>query len=253
MNWDRKRYKNGKVWVPVDDDGNMLVNNGLTKGRYKKEDPRDYSFKADRIRNLDGTLPAQIAAHLADGPPPQGAGGSPPPPQTPSPARSTTNDAQSPVNALGPASKDFIQIYTDGATSGNPGPSGLGVVLRWGDHSREIYQYIGDATNNIAELTAIKVALEAVKTNKLPIRIYTDSKYAIGVLSGQYKARTNRQLIMQIQGIMSRFPDLQLLKVKGHAGDPLNERADELARQAITEAKAESAAAEDTSEPQSDA
>lgn len=253
MDWDRKRYKNGKVWVAIDDDGNMLVSNGLVKGRYKKDDTRDYSFKADAIRNLDGSVPPQIPAHLSGGPPHPAHGGAPPigavkkpgggvavghHPQDPRPLIAehlTLPKDTLPVEDLGAASKDYIEIHTDGATSGNPGPSGLGVVLRWGPHYREIRQYIGQGTNNIAELTAIKVALEAIKKRAMPVRVYTDSQYSLGVLTGQYRAKANRALIVEIQHLMAHFPDLQLRKIKGHAGEPLNERADELARLAVSE------------------
>jgi ribonuclease HI len=109
--------------------------------------------------------------------------------------------------------------------------------MRWGPYHREIYQYLGQGTNNIAELTAIKVGLEAVKNRSLPVRVYTDSQYSIGVLSGNYKVKANRELILSIRELMKGFPALTLHKVRGHAGDPLNERADELARLAVTEAR----------------
>ena len=85
---------------------------------------------------------------------------------------------------------------------------------------------------------AIKVGLEAVKhPRRMPVKVFTDSQYALGVLTGQYKARSNRELINDIRALMTHFPDLQIIKVKGHAGDPLNERVDELARLAIEGAR----------------
>lgn len=246
MPWTRMRYRNGKVWVETDDQGQVLVAGGLVTGRYKKEDEsRDYSFKADGIRLLDGGKPALTPRGSA---PPGGSspqattsGAAKKPRKAPQQGKAASvgslNDPETPISELPPASEDFIEIYTDGATSGNPGPSGLGVVLRWGPYHREIHQYLGQGTNNIAELTAIKVGLEAVKNRDLPVRVYTDSQYSIGVLSGSYKVKANRELILAIRELMTQFPQLTLHKVRGHAGDPLNERADELARLAITEAK----------------
>lgn len=126
-----------------------------------------------------------------------------------------------------------IEIYTDGASSGNPGPSGIGAVLRYGAHEREISRYIGEATNNIAELEAIRVALGAVKNRDLPVRLYTDSKYAHGVLTQGWKAKKNRRLIESIRDLMARFRDIRLMKIPGHAGLEGNERADRLAVRAI--------------------
>jgi ribonuclease HI len=240
------RYRNGKIWAETDDQGALLVANGLASARYREDDTRDYSFKAAEIRYLDGSAPAQalrVGATPAGPPPaasPPTSGGAKAPRAAASPKKPSVgalNDPTTPVAEMPPASEEFIEVYTDGATSGNPGPSGLGVILRWGPYHREIRQFLGQGTNNIAELTAIKVGLEAVKNRALPVRVYTDSQYSIGVLEGSYKAKANQDLIEEIRALMRLFPKLSLHKVRGHAGDPLNERADELARLAITEKK----------------
>jgi len=126
-----------------------------------------------------------------------------------------------------------VCIYTDGASSGNPGPSGIGVLLRFGKHEKEISRHIGIATNNIAELEAIRVGLLEIKKNDLPIRIFTDSSYAYGVLSLHWKAKKNHALIESIKKIILKFDDLKFIKVKGHAGVDGNERANLLATSAI--------------------
>jgi ribonuclease HI len=137
---------------------------------------------------------------------------------------------------LEPAGLDYIEIYTDGACKGNPGHAALGVVMRYGSYHREIRQFLGTTTNNVAELMAIKVGLEQVKDPaKLPVRVFSDSRYAINVLTGANKARRNGQLIREIQAVMATFPDLGFHWVEGHAGNPLNERVDELANLAIKE------------------
>ncbi|MBA2662406.1 MAG: ribonuclease HI [Bradymonadaceae bacterium] len=127
----------------------------------------------------------------------------------------------------------IVEIYTDGACSGNPGPCGYGVVLRDGDSYMEIKQHLGIGTNNIGELMAIKVALENVEDKGRPVRLYTDSTYCIGVLTKNWKAKANQELIKETKAVLADFDDLVLIKVKGHAGHPLNERADYLATSAI--------------------
>lgn len=126
-----------------------------------------------------------------------------------------------------------IVIYTDGASSGNPGPSGIGVFLQYGEHQKEISRYIGRATNNIAELEAIKAALLSLKTSDLPVRIHTDSNYAYGLLTLGWKPKKNIRLVAEIKSLMEKFTDLVLIKVKGHAGEAGNEKADRLATAAI--------------------
>ena len=86
---------------------------------------------------------------------------------------------------------DCIRIYADGASSGNPGPSGIGVLLRYREHEKEISRNIGLGTNNIAELEAIRTGLLEVKNPDLPVRVYTDSGYAYGLLTLGWKARKN--------------------------------------------------------------
>ncbi len=127
-----------------------------------------------------------------------------------------------------------IIVYTDGACSKNPGPAGIGVVLMWKDHIKEISEYIGEATNNVAELKAILKALTSIKNKNLPVILYTDSTYVIGVLSG-WKIHANKTLIKEIQKEIERFSSLSIRKVEGHSGLPENERADKLAKDAIKE------------------
>jgi ribonuclease HI len=134
------------------------------------------------------------------------------------------------------AHSDAICIFTDGASSGNPGPAGIGAVLKFGKHEREISKYIGVATNNIAELEAIRTALLELKTTEIPVRLFTDSSYALGVLVLGWKARKNVDLVKSTQETIKRFNDLQIIKIKGHAGHKENERADFLATQAIKNA-----------------
>jgi ribonuclease HI len=126
-----------------------------------------------------------------------------------------------------------IVVYADGACSGNPGPAGAGVVVIDGQQLAEHSVYLGEGTNNIAELTAIEIALNAIGPTERPVRIHTDSQYSIGVLSKGWKAKANSALVARVRKRMQDFGDAELIYVPGHAGVPLNERADELAVEAV--------------------
>ena len=128
-----------------------------------------------------------------------------------------------------------LELWTDGACSGNPGPMGIGIVAIDGGKRKEVGEYLGVGTNNIAELTAIDRALDLAgdEGDKRHIRIYTDSAYSIGVLSKGWKAKANQELIARMRKRLAKLPDVEFVKVSGHAGVPENERCDELARRAI--------------------
>lgn len=133
-----------------------------------------------------------------------------------------------------------INIYTDGAARGNPGPGGYGVVMQYGKHKKEFSKGYRHTTNNRMELLAVIVALQAIKNKDLPIHIYSDSKYVVDAIKNkwykkweatQFKKKKNSDLWMRF----SRLADglqIQTTWVKGHAGHPFNERCDVLATQA---------------------
>ena len=123
--------------------------------------------------------------------------------------------------------------YTDGACSGNPGPAGSGmVVIAPGGKVHEGFEYLGSATNNVAELTAILRGVESIPRDAVSAAVMTDSKYAIGVLTKGWKAKVNQELILRTrQALAGRT--IRVVYVPGHAGIPMNERADELAREAV--------------------
>ena len=137
-----------------------------------------------------------------------------------------------------------IQIYTDGACSGNPGPGGWGVLMRWNGHEKELFGGEAETTNNRMEMMAVIKALEALK-RRSKVELYTDSKYVMqGItewLSG-WKAKgwktaskkpvKNVDLWQEIDAAVQKH-DVSFHWVKGHAGHPENERADELARRGI--------------------
>lgn len=131
-----------------------------------------------------------------------------------------------------PVPSDAIIVYTDGACSGNPGPAGLGVVILDGGKRRELSEYLGTGTNNIAELMAIVRALEEVPSDRTVV-LHADSSYALGLLGKGWKAKANQEIVERMRGLAKKFRDLRLVKVDGHAGVAENERADELARTAV--------------------
>jgi ribonuclease HI len=132
-----------------------------------------------------------------------------------------------------------IHVYTDGACSGNPGPAGIGVLLFYNSHKKEVSEFIGDSTNNIAELTAIRRGLETIKTTKrdIPIKIYTDSGYAIGLFTKNWEAKKNIELVESIKYLLKKFEIIEFIKVKGHSNMRGNNRADYLAKEAIKKGK----------------
>lgn len=137
-----------------------------------------------------------------------------------------------------------IIIYTDGACSGNPGPGGWGVLMRAGEHKKELCGGELDTTNNRMEMMAVIEALSALKKSS-SVTIYTDSKYVLqGITEWMdgWKAKNwktaskkpvkNKDLWQRIDTLVQAH-NVEFVWVKGHAGDPGNERADELARQGI--------------------
>jgi len=133
---------------------------------------------------------------------------------------------------------DAILAFTDGACSGNPGPAGIGVVLVCGNYRKEISEYIGEATSNIAEVSAVVRALSAIKDRERHVILHSDSEYTIGMLTKGWKIRANKRLIEQARALAAAFPSLRFEWVPGHAGIAENERCDVLARAAIQAARA---------------
>ncbi|PRX11754.1 UNVERIFIED_ORG: RNase HI [Martelella mediterranea] len=137
-----------------------------------------------------------------------------------------------------------VEIFTDGACSGNPGPGGWGAVLRYGDKERDLCGGEAQTTNNRMELMA---AIEALKALKQPcaVSLYTDSVYLKdgigkwihgwkknGWKTAAKKPVKNAELWQALEAERNRH-DVTLYWVKGHAGHEENERADELARQGM--------------------
>lgn len=134
-------------------------------------------------------------------------------------------------------SENCVTIYTDGACKGNPGPAGIGVVLCYKGKTKEISTYLGPSTNNIAELSAIKIALSALTRKNINVVIYTDSQYCIGVLSLNWQAKKNTRIIQEIKEEMNTFDKVKFQYVPGHRNIKGNIRADYLANLSIRKHK----------------
>ena len=142
-----------------------------------------------------------------------------------------------------------VIIHTDGACSGNPGPGGYGAVLQWGEHTREIKGGEPHTTNNRMELMAAIAALETLK-RPCTVDIHTDSQYLRngimtwingwkrnGWRTADKKPVKNVDLWQRLNAALANHI-VHWHWVRGHAGHDLNERADELAREAIAEIRA---------------
>jgi len=137
-----------------------------------------------------------------------------------------------------------IIIYTDGAARGNPGPGGYGVVMMYGNHKKEFSKGFRKTTNNRMELLAIITALQQLKTNDIPIEIYTDSKYVVDSITKGWLAtwvktnfkggKKNKDLWMKYYTLSHPFK-IKFHWVKGHAENPYNNRCDQLATKAADE------------------
>lgn len=224
MPWRYATLRGTRVLVECGDDGELKHNGGRVEVRYKLGASKAYRAAARNLEALEPELlPHDACAPAAASPKGQG-----------DKVKGSGGRRRGPVSGHDRVlPEDAIIAYTDGACSGNPGPAGLGVVIVDGDQRRETARYLGRGTNNIAELAAIGVAADALAGSERPVRIHTDSNYAIGVLTKGWKAKANQALIADIKGALAKLSDVELIYVKGHAGIPLNERADELAVSAV--------------------
>ena len=131
----------------------------------------------------------------------------------------------------------MITIYTDGAAKGNPGPGGYGVVLKFQGHRKELSQGYKLTTNNRMELLAVIIGLEAIKKDGWDVLIYSDSKYVVDAVEKGwiwqwekkgFKKKKNIDLWKRFIPLFKKHK-VKFKWLKGHAGNPENERCDYLA------------------------
>jgi ribonuclease HI len=201
-------------------DGTFDATGGRVEIRYKPTDARAYRAGVANLERVEGELLSDDACVPGEEVAPRAS------------AASKKAAAAEKAKAIVVPS-DAWTVYADGACSGNPGPAGLGIVLvAPGGRTLEGYEYLGTATNNIAELTAILRAAELVPRADAFV-LHTDSQYSIGVLTKGWKAKANQELVANVKSALAKRA-ARLVYVPGHAGVPLNERADALAREAVS-------------------
>ncbi len=134
-----------------------------------------------------------------------------------------------------------LLIYTAGSSRGNPGPGGYGIVMIWGDKTKEIAAGYRLTTNNRMELLAVIVALQNLTKKNITLTIYTDSQYVVNSIEKKWLnnwiktdfkgGKKNKDLWLQYHELAKDF-NVKMKWVKGHADNKYNNRCDELATQA---------------------
>lgn len=148
-----------------------------------------------------------------------------------------------------------VIIYTDGGCHNNGDRvGGIGVVMKYGEHVKEISEGFTDTTNNRMELMACIRGLESLKKKNVPIEIYSDSAYLVNCFNQEWfkkwelanRWRTssgspveNKDLWIRLLELVRSFKNVSFLKVKGHSNVELNERADELATTAMKKVRSD--------------
>lgn len=221
MPWIDAMLRGQRVLARAKVDGSLAVERGRVEIRYRPKDGKSYRAAEGNLEIVPG------GALLPDETCGEDEAGTAAASRTPRESRAETPDGWS--------------AYVDGACSGNPGPAGCGVVLvAPGGKLHEGFEYLGEATNNVAELMGIVRALEWTPPDAPTIVVHTDSQYSIGVLQKGWKAKANQDLVrLAREKVTARHA--QLVYVPGHRGVLLNERADELARQAVESRKSRKA------------
>lgn len=223
MPWLFAMLRGQKVYAKAKADGELDAVGGRVEIRYKPNDGRVYQAGTRNLEVVPGgeLMPDETCGEAAPAPTKA--------------ERSAERKEKAAASALAPGAvpKDAYTVYADGACSGNPGPAGLGIVIVAPDGKiAEGFEYLGTGTNNIAELTAILRAAELVPGEAAAV-VHTDSQYSIGVLTKGWKAKANQELVANVKAALAKRKGWRIVYVPGHAGVPLNERADALAREAV--------------------
>ena len=135
--------------------------------------------------------------------------------------------------------KGTVRIYTDGACSGNPGPGGYGIIMKYKNKEKKITESFHKTTNNRMELMAVIKGLEAIKGNGYNIEIYSDSRYVVDAIKKgwlqnwvkkNFEKKKNKDLWMQFYNYTQNTKNkLKFIWIKGHASHPENEQCDQMA------------------------
>ena len=243
MGWRKGRFKDQDVWIEVDGAGQPAAKSGRVAMRYSADEgARLYKAAAANVRVRPSSEIEDLpAGEDADAPKPaakpssRGSGFGSAGTRTAAQASAAAADAKQRIGAL---PEGTIVAFTDGSCKGNPGPAGSGAFVQLpGGRKGEWARSLGRGTNNIAELTAIEMALELLDEADIapdaPVALFSDSSYARGVLTQGWKAKANQELIRQIKAKLAERPGVTLHWVAGHVGVAGNERADTLANAGV--------------------
>ncbi len=223
--WRKVRFKGKEIWAECTPDGEPKTDGAGKVTIVYGLGGKAYSTFPDRLKPVAG-------AAIEEGP--EAA------PNTSAKGSRKKAGAKKDSSIFGGSEADLtdthaVHLWTDGACSGNPGPAGAGTVLIDGDRRLEISEWLGQGTNNVAELTAIQLGLaELPRPLRRTLVVHTDSQYGIGVLAKGWKAKKNVELVADIKRQLRGIPRVVWHWVRGHEGVELNERCDALARLAIS-------------------
>jgi ribonuclease HI len=239
--WVRALLRGQKIYARADEAGQLVADGGRVEIRYKPNDGRKYGARADNLKVVPGEIlpddacgPAETVEKKEKAAEGEAKKAAPAGRRAAGTSEERKAAAAKAHQAAEPPAAGHVIAYADGACTGNPGPAGLGVVVVQDGAPRvKLSEYLGQGTNNIAELTAILRALAEAPDPTQPMTIYTDSQYAIGVLQKGWKAKANTDLVAKVKEALKERRNAKLVYVPGHAGVAMNELADELAREAV--------------------
>jgi ribonuclease HI len=241
MSWQKATFKGKDVFIEVDSDGDPLVEMGRVPMRYsKRKGSKIYRANLSNVSIDAASSPVELPEGVGadDAKASKGAkkgrgkGFGKAGTRSAGQAAAAKADARERLAQID-ASKTVI-VFTDGGCSGNPGPAGSGVYAEFPDgRAVAACRSLGRGTNNIAELTAIDIAMDLLDDAGVeadaPVVLFSDSDYANGVLTRGWKAKKNTELILGLREKLASRPGVSLEWVAGHVGIAGNERADQLA------------------------
>ena len=241
MLWKPALFKGKKVWAQVDEVGELNLTNGLVGIRYStKEGATIYRASATNLQlSSEPSKPLDKGQNA-----PKLEGSKPQPRKKFGSSHTRTKEQKSAAQKdvrtfLDGLSRETIRCFTDGSCQGNPGPCGTGVYIQLLDREIKHYRYLGEGTNNKAELSAVLDAMKLLNDEEIdkdtPIVVCTDSQYVVGILTKNWKAKANKDIIFPLRAEVKKWTDLTVRWVAGHADIPENDEADRLANLAISE------------------
>ena len=243
MLWKPALFKGKKVWAQVNEADDLAVANGLVGIRYStKEGATIYRASAKNIQLSSESSKALDKGETA-----------PKMDDTKSQMRkkfgsshTRTNEQKSAAQKdvrkfLEGLSVETIRCFTDGSCIGNPGPCGTGVYIQLPNKEIKHHRYLGEGTNNKAELSAVLDAMTLLDAEDIdhntPVVVCTDSQYVVGILTKNWKAKANKEIIFPLRAEVKKWNDITIRWVAGHADIPENDEADRLANLAISEGR----------------